>query len=404
MKKLITCFTCLFLILSGSVANAADSISEAFTSGKAHLNFRYRLETVDQDGLPKDATASTLRTRLNFKTDPYKGFNLFVEMDDVTYLGDTNFANFRNDKLGVYPVVADPKGTDINQVYFDFKGEKALFRVGRQRINMDNQRFIGGVGWRQNEQTYDSANLIFTGLTDSVVTYTYTDNVSRIFGPEKGTPAKDLEASNHTLHYKYSKDGFGSLVGYGYLLDFDDAIAFSTQTFGLRYAHSFKLDGGMSIPLVLEYADQEDYGDSPRDYSADYYVIETGLNMPAVKFGIGYEVLGGNASTPGEQFITPLATLHKFQGWADKFLATPNAGIEDLYFSVKGKLFTTNVSVIYHDFSAEDGAADYGNEIDIAISRKFSDHWSVLLKYARYSEDGLFSDTDKLWLMVTAKF
>lgn len=220
MKKLMTCFTCLFLILSGSVANAADSISEAFTSGKAHLNFRYRLETVDQDGLSKDATASTLRTRLNFKTDPYKGFNLFVEMDDVTYLGDTNFANFRNDKLGVYPVVADPKGTDINQVYFDFKGEKALFRVGRQRINMDNQRFIGGVGWRQNEQTYDSANLIFTGLTDSVVTYTYTDNVSRIFGPEKGTPAKDLEASNHTLHYKYSKDGFGSLVGYGYLLDF----------------------------------------------------------------------------------------------------------------------------------------------------------------------------------------
>jgi hypothetical protein len=160
----------------------------------------------------------------------------------------------------------------------------------------------------------------------------------------------------------------------------------------------------MSIPLVLEYADQEDYGDSLRDYSADYYVIETGLNMPAVKFGIGYEVLGGNASTPGEQFITPLATLHKFQGWADKFLATPNAGIEDLYFSVKGKLFTTNVSVIYHDFSAEDGGADYGNEIDIAISKKFSDHWSVLLKYARYSEDGLFSDTDKLWLMVTAKF
>ena len=404
MKKLTTCFTCMFLFFSGSVANGADSISEAISSGTAQLNFRYRLETVDQNRLPKDATASTLRTRLNYKTAPYKGINLFLEMDDVTYLGSTKFANLRNDKLGVYPVVADPKGTDINQFYFDFKGENALFRFGRQRMNLDNQRFVGGVVWRQNEQTFDSATIIFNGITNSVATYSYMDKVSRIFGPEKGIPAKDLDAKHHILNYKYSKDGFGSLVGYGYFLDFDDAVLFSTRTIGLRYSNAFKLEGGLSIPLVLEYAEQKDYGDNPRNYSADYYVIETGVNTSFAKFGVGYEVLGGNASTPGEQFITPLATLHKFQGWADKFLATPNAGIEDLYFSVKGKLFSTSVSVIYHDFSAQDSGADYGNELDIAISKKISDHWSVLLKYARYSEDGLFTDTDKLWIMVTAGF
>jgi hypothetical protein len=315
MNKLITCLTCLFLVLTGSAVNAADSITEAFTSGEGHLGFRYRLETVDQDGIPKDATASTIRTRLNYKTGSYNGFGLFVEIDDVSYIGDSKFNNTRNGKTQ-YPVVADPKGTDINQFYFDYKAESALFKLGRQRINMDNQRFIGGVGWRQNEQTYDSATLVFDGLKNSTITYTYTDKVSRIFGPDEASatqPPKDLESENHSINYKYSSDGFGTLVGYGYFMDFDDAADLSNRTIGLRYTNSFKLGNGWSIPLALEYADQQDEGDNPTSYSADYYLVETGLKTSAVNLGIGYEVLGGNASDPGERFITPLATLHKFQ-------------------------------------------------------------------------------------------
>jgi Alginate export len=397
---------CVLTLLSGgsSATWAATSFSDAMTSGTAHLIFRYRLENVDQDGLSRDATASTLRTRLNYKSASYNGINFFAELDDLSYIGDDDFNNTRNGKGGVYPVVADPDGTDVNQFYIDYKVEDALFRVGRQRINLDNQRFMGGVGWRQNEQTFDAATAIITGVADSVIFYSYVDNVSRIFGPDKGTPANKLNASNHVLNYKYSRDKFGTLVGYGYFLDFEDAPALSSRTVGLRYKNSFPLDSGWSIPLTLEYADQRDYGDNPSSYSANYYLLTTGVKTPVVGITFNYEVLSGNASAKGESFTTPLATLHAHQGWNDKFLNTPAAGIEDAYIKLSGNLFGTKAALIYHDFSAEDGNADYGNELDISIARKISDHWSILLKYSRYTEDGFSTDTSKTWVMVNAKF
>src|SRR3546814_12023345 len=48
-----------------------------------------------------------------------------------------------------------------------------------------------------------------------------------------------------------------------------------------------------------------------------------------------YEVLGSDAGVFA--FQTPLATLHKFQGWADLFLTTPSAGVRDLNFTLTKK-------------------------------------------------------------------
>ena len=51
-----------------------------------------------------------------------------------------------------------------------------------------------------------------------------------------------------------------------------------------------------------------------------------------VNLTLGYEVLGSDDGKKG--FATPLATGHKFQGFADKFLTTPNDGVQDLYVGV----------------------------------------------------------------------
>lgn len=404
MKKSAIFGVITMLLGLNAATLAATNFTEAMTSGTANLGFRYRLESVHQQGMSRDATASTLRTRLNYKSASYNRFSFFAELDDVSYIGDDDFTNTRNGKGGAYPVIADPDGTGVNQLYFDYKAENALFRLGRQRINLDNQRYIGGVGWRQNEQTYDAATVVITGVTNSVIVYSFVDNVSRIFGPEDGTPAKDLDATTQVLNYKYSRGAFGALVGYGYFLDVEDAPSISSHTIGMRYTNSFFLEGGWSIPLVLEYADQQDYGDNPTSYSANYYLLSAGVKTPVIAVTFNYEVLGGNASAAGESFTTPLATLHAHQGWNDKFLNTPGAGIEDVYVKFDGKLFGTKAALIYHDFSADDGGADYGSEIDIAITKKINDQWSVLFKYSRYNEDGFSSDTSKAWFMVTANF
>tara|TARA_B100000959_G_scaffold47993_1_gene49252 strand:+ start:461 stop:1585 length:1125 start_codon:yes stop_codon:yes gene_type:complete len=371
--------------------------------GKAHLDFRYRYEDIDQDGKLKDASASTLKTRLNYRTGSYKDLSLFAEMDDVSYIGNSNFNNTRNGKTE-YPTVADPKGTDINQFYIDYKNDNLLGRLGRQRILLDNQRFIGGVGWRQNEQTYDSISMSVSATPNNKFFYSYIENVSRLFGPEKGSPAKNLESSNHLLHYEYSNKEIGKIVGYGYFLDFDDAVSLSSDTLGVRYTNSLLLDDSWSVPIALEYARQEDAGENPVSYSANYYLISGGLKTPAITASINYEVLGGDKNSSGKKFNTPLATLHAHQGWADKFLSTPDAGIKDIFIKISGKVFGTKAMLVYHDFSAADGEENYGNELDISIAKKLSDHFSLLLKYASYSENSFSTDVNKVWFQVTTKF
>ena len=134
------------LISAMGASSASDSFWDSFSDGDASLSFRYRFETVDQDGFDKDANASTLRTRLNYKTKDYKGFTFFVEADNVTQVFEDNYnAGAGNSpSMTQYPVVADPEGTEINQAWFNYNfSEGNGVKVGRQRILLDNQRFVG---------------------------------------------------------------------------------------------------------------------------------------------------------------------------------------------------------------------------------------------------------------------
>ena len=103
-------------------------------------------------------------------------------------------------------------------------------------------------------------------------------------------------------------------------------------------------------------------------------------------------------------FSTPLATGHLFQGFADKFLATPMAGIEDSYLKVATRISGVKLTAIYHELEAEEGSMDYGSEFDLIASYKFNKHYSILFKYASYDADEHATDTDKVWLMITAAF
>ena len=147
---------------------------------------------------------------------------------------------------------------------------------------------------------------------------------------------------------------------------------------------------GGKFSYVASYAQQTDYESSPFDYSADYYLLEGVFAKKGFSGGVGYEVLGGDDE---RGFQTPLATLHKFQGWADKFLTTPTAGIEDLYVKAGyspgdvGPFKGMKFSAIYHDFSAETGSADYGSEINLLATAKWK-KLGLTLKYADYNADG----------------
>jgi hypothetical protein len=403
----MTTWCALTALLLGTTAvdgqEAQPQFAQALRDGSFTLAFRYRYELVEQDGFDLDANASTLRTRLTYNSAAFRDFSLVLEMDDLRPVGADNFNSTRNGKTN-RPVVADPKGTDLNQAgigYTGFTDTEIMF--GRQRINHANQRFIGGVAWRQNEQTFDALE-IRRSFSDALeARYTYVSNVNRVFGPNSGVPAGDLRSSSHFLDASYDLISAASLTGYGYFLDFDNAAATSSQTVGVRLAGTLGFSERVTMPYVVEYARQGDYADNPISYDADYHLLEAGLNWSSYNVKLGHEVLQGNGML-GQAFTTPLATLHAFQGWADKFVVTPANGVEDNYMAFTGRISGVNFAAVYHDFSAVSGGASYGDEIDLSAGWSLTNNLSLLLKLASYSSDGFATDTDKFWVMLSGSF
>ena len=370
-------------------ATAADSINEALKAGDVTLSLRSRFEQVDADGSDKQDLVS-LKTRLTYKSAAYNGFSTLIEMDDVTHLSDFEGG------------VADPEGTEVNQAYIQLVAGDTTVKYGRQRILLDNQRFVGGVGFRQNEQTYDGISITNKSLPDTTLFLANIDNVNRIFGED--SPIGDHENDTYLLNAKYTGLDAGALSVYAYLIDNDNATHFSTNTYGLRFAGK-----SGDLGYALEYATQSDAGDNAASYDADYILAEGSYKVGKVTLKAGYEVLGADGSDG--QFITPLATLHKFQGWNDKFLGggTGNitGGIEDIYASAGTKIGGVKLSVVYHQLSSDDSSAsgmdDLGSEYGLVVAKKFGPV-GMSVKYSAYNADDYSVDTDKLWITAQAKF
>jgi hypothetical protein len=356
-------------------AYAAESIAEAFQNGSTAVSFRLRFEDVDVGGVSNDAL--TLKSRLTYKTDTLNGFSALFEVDDTTVLGDEDYTG-----------IADSEYTDVNQAYLAYSAADTTVKFGRQRILLDNQRFVGGVGFRQNEQTYDALTLTNKSLPDTTLFYGYISEVNNIF-------ASDAKHETHLLNAKYTGLPFGTVTGYYYQIE-PDAAADSIDTFGVRFTGS-QPAGDAKLLYTAEYATQDQNNGS----KPDYYVLEGGVSVSGVTAKLGFEVL---ESDNGVGFNTPLATKHKFQGWADKFLGTPGTGIEDLYLTVGTKVAGVKLLAVYHDFEAETTSADLGSEFGLVVAKKFGKNYGLSLKYADYQAGDTGVDTDKLWLTATAKF
>ena len=401
---------------------AAEDLANLVNQGKVSVDARYRYENVDQDNALNNANAQTLRTRIGAQSGKWYGLSGLVEADNVSRIGDSSFNSTRNGQTD-YSVVADPDGSEINQalVRYDFKQGNVV--AGRQRINLDNQRFVGSVAWRQNEQTYDGALAQLKPLTGMTLTYSYIDNINTIFGPDdnrfdnKTNPA-NIEGHSHLFNAQYilMRDRRGApqltMTGYSYLLGLDNIAttaaaplgSLASRTNGVRAAGAIG-----PVSLVGEYAQQQDYADNPMDLDSDYYLAELGYTWQNIVFKGGYEVLGGDDGVGNRAFQTPLATKHAFQGWADVFLTTPADGIEDAYIGVTAPLWGGQLQAWYHNFDAEQGSDSYGDEIDVSYGHPIPGVPGLvgLVKYASYDADtpklrGNVAnvDTDKFWLQL----
>lgn len=370
---------------------------------KPILDTRLRFESVEQDGMEQTAEALTLRARLGFEAGKIAGTALLAEGEFV-YPIEEDYNSTTNGNT-TYPVVADPRTSEVNRLQLiNTSLPGTTVTVGRQRIVLDDHRFVGDVGWRQNEQTFDAVRIVNKSVQHLTLDLTWLDQVNRVFGQDspQGRYYGDSVLANVSYETKPGKlTAFAYRIAIDPIADVPGAVRDSSQTFGVRFAGTQPVDA-VKLSYLASYATQQEAADNPLSFDLDYYLGELNAGYGPYTLGAGVEILAGNGT---KGFTTPLATLHRFQGWADKFLTTPVDGIDDRYVTARitrqrwAALEMLSIVATYHRYTAERGSLHYGSETDLQAQAKWQ-HFTTTLKYADYAADRLLTDTTKWWLQV----
>ena len=417
-----TTLLAIALTVAAPVVRASSPVAGAFGEIKPLIDFRLRYENVEQLATPalNQANAATFRARVGFETGKAWSTALLVEGEAVAPLQGRYRADPSVPVLNTaYAVVADPEDQELNRLTLTNTSlVDTIITLGRQRINLDDQRFVGNVGWRQNEQTFDALRVVNRHIRNLTVDMTYAVHANRIYGPD--SPQSPYSGDNYFGNVAYQTK-IGKLTGFAYLLSFNpvtkvaaglNPTRVSTSTYGLRFAGD-RLVGKIKLGYIASYAKQTERGRNPFKIDNDYQLLELNATWRSVTFGLGDEILSGYlvpGTTTTVGFSTPLATLHKFQGWVDKFLTTPGNGIDDRYTSVTylkkglGPLDTLTAVAAFHSYRAERIAGNYGEELDLSVAAKYQ-RFTGTVKYGDYNAAAttpiaIARDTKKFWLQL----
>lgn len=391
----------LFALAAQSHAAAAQDAADPGITLKPNLNTRLRYETVDQDGPLASAEAVTLRGRLGVEVR-FSELSLLVEGEGTAaLLGDYN-DTLPGNGVEPFPVVADPESPELNRFQLAWKSGSESLTLGRQRLVLDNARFVGNVGWRQNEQTFDAVRGQ-AKIGPLALDLAHAFSQRTIFGAD--SPNEHFDGDIWLVNGG-ARIPLGEVKAFAYLVDYETRLAFSSQTYGLLAKGTIPL-GGVTLDYLASWATQSDHGANPADYRAQYFNAELGGKAAGFTLRAGYEVLGSDGGAAA--FQTPLATLHAFNGWADMFLVTPPAGLRDRYLTL-GRTFDAvaflpglNASVTWHGYDSDAGGIAYGEEWNATLGFRLGPV-ALQAKYADYGARGFGTDTRKLWLQADYGF
>ncbi|WP_448538679.1 hypothetical protein [Sphingobium yanoikuyae] len=365
---------------------------------------RLRYEHVDQDGLTQQADALTVRARAGLTASSGALSATLVGQGTLAVI-DRYFDGF--DNAAIKPLVADPQNVALYIAQLQYRTRTLTLTGGRQKILLDDERFVGNVAFRDNGQTFDAVRAELTPAKGLKLDVSYAWSVRTIWGLQgKGARQQAVSGDNILANLSYVTP-LGTLSGFAYLVDQDEAAVqayrLSSQTYGVRLAGSQPLSKSAKVAYQLSYARQSDYHRNPNDYAADYWLADATLDLHGWKLNAGYEVLGASHGAALTSFQTPLGTNFKFQGWADKFLTTPANGMRDLYVGTGygwkqvGPLSGVALAATWHRFESDRLDQHYGNEWDLIASAKLR-RTALSVRYAHYDARAMATDTEKLWL------
>lgn len=430
-------------VYSEEVATAApETLLDAIKQGKSMTSFRLRYENLNQEAYQSTVPnakkldtgeAFTLRSLIGWQTAPFKDLSFAAQLTDVHEFNN-DFNDRRNNAAepgkSAYPNIVDPGYTDVNQLYVDWTGiQDTKLRLGRQQLNLDNVRFIGDIGFRQNMQVFDGVSVLNKSIVDVEIFAAHFSKVRQI-------TTKLRDGNIDIVNAKYRISPTESLIGYGYFVDVENlgqnggnpaAIATAAQggnglggssdaavsatninptqtdasskTFGVRLDGAHKVNDDWRVLYTAEYAKQNDYRSGNPLIDAHYFKLGGGAAYGVWSVRLDHEKLSSNDGKYA--FQTPLGTNHLFQGWADVFLTTPRQGMEDTFISIAGNIAKAKLQAEYHVFKSDEKyqslngrlADKYGTELDLSVSYSFSKELLGKVEYARFNESDVYGTT-----------
>jgi len=429
MKKITMSAVALTAIMgSFSSVSAADGIN-ILDNIKVDGQIRPRYEGVDDgNSNTENANAFTARTKLKASANllGVDGLSASVGIISVNNFGsheyNWNTSDYRTDGKK-YSTVMDPQYAMISNAAINYTMDKTTLHAGRGQVNLDNQRFIGTVGWRQLERSYDSVFVANNSIKNLSVLAAW------VYGYQGVVEGETVDTNTVLLHAAYTVMPALKITAYDYMIASNGrSNDVGCDTYGLALTGKVKMNA-ISLNYRAEYAMQTDatmsIHDGDRKANADYINLDVSGNFQGILAGVNYELQSGteNDSTANRTFSTPLGTNHKFNGWADQFLKTPKGGLQDmnLHIGYKAKGFG-KVLAVYHQFTADKAmqaasgtgtSDDLGSEIDFLYANKIPgvNNLTGLAKYASYSGGDVkdatkayTNDVTKIWFGLDYKF
>jgi len=393
------------LLASAATLAVAGPACAQQISLKPLAEARLRYEMAEQDGLADDRSdALTIRARAG-STASSGALSATVVWQGTLALVDYYYDGLHG--AATRPIVADPNNVALYVAQIQYKTKMVALTGGRQKIALDDERFVGNVAFRDNGQTFDAVRAELTPAKGLKLDVSYAWSVRTIWGIDgRGARQQAVRGDNLFANLSYVTP-IGTLTGFAYLVDQDEAAMqayrLSSQTYGVRLAGAQSLSKSAKLSYQFSYAKQSDHHRNSNDYSADYWLADATLDLRGWKLNAGYEVLGASSGVAFTSFQTPLGTNFKFQGWADKFLATPPNGLRDLYvgggygWKQLGPLSAVSLQAAWHRFESDRLDQHYGDEWNLLAAAKFR-KTMLSVRYARYDASALATDTQKYWL------
>ena len=369
-RWVLAVFVMTSTLICGQEQDQKDDLTKAIGSGEFVFNGKLRFWHANDDAASA-SQAYTFGTNFGYLTKSYKGFQIYIEGESVVALTPDQYFDGING-LTDLTNVTDPETLELNQIHIAYKGSfnstELAFKVGRQAAIVEDERFIGRVSARQDDQTFDALyGRIQNDQKGLAFEYAYMYQINRLLAEEI-----DWRSDSHVFmlrYYKNQKIRFGLFT---HFLDFqEDAPAVSNQTFGITVDRGSLPKDKIALNYKTAFAYQSDFGDNPTDYTAFLVYVEAGVSLPSLGiFNIGYELASSDNGVASYQF--PLSTGQRLHRISDVFIDPPADGLHNPYLTADtNKLFWGIGGWLgYHAYFSEEEGDFLGQEIDVVLYRQ----------------------------------